>query len=115
MRVKADCRATGEVFWGAEWGNISLLKAWLSGEVEVVTVNHDLARQFAKPLRAVRSEIAVQTMIGHVCFGIESNPAYGDVAVQRLQDFTGETAVLESSGEYFDGGRNSERPEPGLA
>ena len=90
-----------------------MLKAWLSGEVEVVTVNHDLVRQVAKPLRAVRSEIAVQTMIGHVCCGIESNPTYGDIAVQRLQNFTGETAVWETSGEYFDGVRNSERPEPG--
>jgi DNA modification methylase len=39
---------------------------------------------------------------GRVCLGIELNPAYVDVAVQRWQDFTGEAAVLESSGERFD-------------
>jgi len=35
-------------------------------------------------------------------YGIELNPAYVDVAVQRWQDFTGEAALLESSGQSFD-------------
>lgn len=34
---------------------------------------------------------------------IELDPKYVDVIVRRWQDFTGETAVLESSGERFDG------------
>ena len=38
---------------------------------------------------------------GRVCFGVELNPAYVDVAVQRWQAFTGEQAVLAESGETF--------------
>ena len=37
-----------------------------------------------------------------VCLGIELNPAYVDVAVERWRRFTGKSAVLESSGESFD-------------
>jgi len=33
---------------------------------------------------------------------IELDPKYVDVIVRRWQDFTGETAVLESSGEAFE-------------
>lgn len=45
--------------------------------------------------------IAAETT-GRVCFGVELNPAYVDVAVTRWQDFTGERAVLESTGQAFD-------------
>ena len=33
---------------------------------------------------------------------IELDPKYVDVIVRRWQEFTGETAVLESSGQSFD-------------
>ena len=45
--------------------------------------------------------IAAETT-GRVCLGIELNPAYVDVAIQRWQDFTGETAVLEGENRTFD-------------
>ena len=45
--------------------------------------------------------IAAQTT-GRVCLGIELNPAYVDVAVQRWQDFTGEVAVLDGEDRTFD-------------
>ena len=45
--------------------------------------------------------IAAETT-GRVCYGIELNPAYVDVAVERWQVFTGQRAVLESSGQMFD-------------
>jgi DNA modification methylase len=45
--------------------------------------------------------IAAETT-GRVCFGIELNPAYVDVAVERWQQFTGKEAVLSSSGETFN-------------
>ena len=50
--------------------------------------------------------IAAETT-GRVCLGIELNPAYVDVAVERWQRFTGKAAVLEGSGESFSevGGR----------
>lgn len=45
--------------------------------------------------------IAAETT-GRVCLGIELNPAYVDVAVERWQQFTGKDAVLSGSGEAFD-------------
>jgi DNA modification methylase len=44
--------------------------------------------------------IAAETT-GRVCFGIELNPAYVDVAVQRWQNFTGKEAVLDGSDKTF--------------
>lgn len=45
--------------------------------------------------------IAAETT-GRVCFGIELNPAYVDVAVQRWQKFTGKEAVLDGSDKTFN-------------
>jgi DNA modification methylase len=45
--------------------------------------------------------IAAETT-GRVCHGIELNPAYVDVAVERWQRFTGEVASLEGGLENFD-------------
>ena len=45
--------------------------------------------------------IAAETT-GRVCLGIELNPAYVDVAVQRWQQFTGQKALLDSEGLLFD-------------
>ncbi len=44
--------------------------------------------------------IAAETT-GRVCLGIELNPAYVDVAVERWLRFTGKSAVLDGSGESF--------------
>jgi DNA modification methylase len=44
--------------------------------------------------------IAAETT-GRVCLGIELNPAYVDVAVTRWQRFTGQTAVLDGTGQTF--------------
>jgi DNA modification methylase len=45
--------------------------------------------------------IAAETT-GRVCLGIELNPAYVDVAVQRWQKFSGKEAVLEGGDTTFD-------------
>ncbi len=45
--------------------------------------------------------IAAETT-GRVCLGIELNPAYVDVAVERWQRFTGKVAVLDGNGQSFD-------------
>jgi DNA modification methylase len=45
--------------------------------------------------------IAAETT-GRVCIGIELNPAYVDVAVERWQRFTGRQAVLDDDGRSFD-------------
>jgi len=44
--------------------------------------------------------IAAETT-GRVCFGVELNPAYVDVAIERWQQFTGANAVLAETGETF--------------
>ncbi|MGB3795666.1 MAG: DNA methyltransferase, partial [Alteraurantiacibacter sp.] len=44
--------------------------------------------------------IAAETT-GRVCFGIELNAVYVDVAIERWQQFTGANAVLEGTGETF--------------
>ena len=44
--------------------------------------------------------VAAETT-GRVCFGIELNPAYVDVAIERWQSFTGQEAVLAETGETF--------------
>jgi hypothetical protein len=44
--------------------------------------------------------IAAETT-GRACLGIELNPAYVDVAVERWQRFTGKAAVLDGFGGCF--------------
>ena len=45
--------------------------------------------------------IAAETT-GRVCYGIELNPAYVDVAIARWQNLTGQAAVLDGTEETFD-------------
>lgn len=44
--------------------------------------------------------IAAET-IGRVCYGIDIDPIYVDVAVKRWQDFTGKRAILDGDGRAF--------------
>jgi len=44
--------------------------------------------------------IATETT-ARVCYGIELNPAYVDVAIERWQAETGQDAVLDGEGETF--------------
>ena len=56
--------------------------------------------------------IAAETT-GRTCLGIELNPAYADVAVERWQNLTGGAAVLEGDGRSFteiSGERSSASP-----
>ena len=54
--------------------------------------------------------IAAETT-GRVCYGIELNPAYVDVAVERWQQFTGKDAVLAGQDRTFADARQ-ERDGP---
>ena len=45
--------------------------------------------------------IAAETT-GRACFGLELNPAYVDVIIERWQQFTGEAALLEAEGRSFE-------------
>ena len=44
--------------------------------------------------------IAAETT-GRICFGIELDPIYVDVAIRRWQAFTGRAATLQSDGRTF--------------
>jgi len=55
-----------------------------------------------EPFMGSGTTLIAAEMTGRVCYGIELNPAYVDVAVKRWQDFTGEVAVLHGSGDTFN-------------
>jgi hypothetical protein len=38
---------------------------------------------------------------GRICYGLEIDPGYADVAVRRWQEFTGNSATLEGTGQTF--------------
>jgi len=40
-------------------------------------------------------------MTGRCIYAMEISPATVDMAVERWQNFTGEQAIMEDSGEYF--------------
>jgi DNA modification methylase len=44
--------------------------------------------------------IAAETT-GRACYGVELNPAYVNVAIERWQSFSGQEAVLAETGETF--------------
>ncbi|NDB70685.1 MAG: DNA methylase, partial [Methylocystaceae bacterium] len=46
--------------------------------------------------------IIAAEMTGRCCHAIELNPAYVDVAIERWQNFTGQEATLESTGQAFN-------------
>ena len=52
--------------------------------------------------------IAAETT-GRVCYGIELNPAYVDVAITRWQNLTGQTAVLDGTDQTFEALTTSRR------
>ena len=54
-----------------------------------------------EPFSGSGTTIIAGEMTGRCVYAIELSPAYVDVAVKRWQDFTGKTAVLESTGEPF--------------
>jgi DNA modification methylase len=55
-----------------------------------------------EPFSGSGTTIIAAEMTGRACHAIELNPAYVDVAVRRWQEFTGQQAMLESSGVLFD-------------
>lgn len=54
-----------------------------------------------EPFSGSGTTIIAAEMTGRSCHAIELNPAYVDVAIERWQNFTGQDAVLESTGQTF--------------
>lgn len=55
-----------------------------------------------EPFSGSGTTIIAGEMTGRSVYAMELNPPYVDVAVKRWQDFTGQKAVLESSGQTFE-------------
>ena len=54
-----------------------------------------------EPFSGSGTTLIASEMTGRTCFACELDPAYVDVAVRRWQDFTGETATLQATGQTF--------------
>jgi DNA modification methylase len=54
-----------------------------------------------EPFSGSGTTIIATEMTGRCCHAIELNPAYVDVAIERWQNFTGQEAVLEATGQTF--------------
>ena len=63
--------------------------------------NSSAGQAVYEPFSGSGTTIIAAEMTGRAVHAIELNPAYVDVAVQRWQDFTGEQAKLEGSGDLF--------------
>ena len=55
-----------------------------------------------EPFCGSGTSIIAAEQTGRICYAIELNPIYVDVAVKRWQEFTGQKAKLEATGEAFD-------------
>ncbi len=55
-----------------------------------------------EPFSGSGTTIIAGEMTGRHIYAIELSPAYVDVAVTRWQEFTGQTAILESTGKTFE-------------
>lgn len=55
-----------------------------------------------EPFSGSGTTIIAAEQTGRVCYAIELNPAYVDIAIQRWQDFTGKTAIHEETSASFD-------------
>ena len=53
------------------------------------------------PFLGVGSTLIAAEQVGRICYGIELNPIYCDVAIRRWQAFTGQTAIHGESGQSF--------------
>jgi DNA modification methylase len=63
--------------------------------------NSSLGQAIYEPFMGSGTTLIAAETTGRVCFGIEVNPAYVDVAVQRWQQFTGANAMLADTGETY--------------
>lgn len=54
-----------------------------------------------EPFSGSGTTIIAAEMTGRSCHAVELDPVYVDVAINRWQEFTGETAVLEGNGRSF--------------
>ena len=63
--------------------------------------NSGLGQAIYEPFTGSGTTLIAAETTGRVCLGIELNPAYIDVAVERWQRFTGQMATLDGDGRAF--------------
>jgi len=64
--------------------------------------NSNAGQAVYDPFSGSGTTIIAAEMLGRACHAIELSPSYVDVAVLRWQQFTGQAATLERTGETFD-------------
>jgi hypothetical protein len=64
--------------------------------------NTRLGEAIYDPFLGSGTSLIAAEMTGRVCYGIELNPVFFDVAVRRWQQFTGRAARHQASGQPFD-------------
>jgi DNA modification methylase len=64
--------------------------------------NSSIGQAVYEPFMGSGTTLIAAETCQRVCLGIELNPAYVDVAVQRWQHLTGEKATLDGDGREFD-------------
>ena len=55
-----------------------------------------------EPFLGSGTTLAAAELTERVCYGIELDPKFVDVVVQRWQTLSGQNAILESDGRAFD-------------
>lgn len=55
-----------------------------------------------EPFSGSGTTIMAAEKSGRLCYAIELNPLYVDMSIRRWQEFTGNSAILESTGQTFD-------------
>ena len=69
---------------------------------EMIAAWSDPGDLLYEPFTGSGSQLIAATNLGRICFGMELDPAYCDVAVRRWQLMTGNTVTHAESGESFE-------------
>ena len=64
--------------------------------------NSSMGQAVYEPFSGSGTTLIAAETCGRICLAVELDPAYVDVAVQRWQHLTGETATLDGEGASFD-------------
>lgn len=68
----------------------------------VIDTVFNLSRTVLDPFSGTGTTMIACQKLGRKSYSLEISPQYCDVSIRRWQDFTGQQAVLESTGEKFD-------------
>ncbi len=71
--------------------------------------NSDPGQAIYEPFLGSGTTLVAAQSTGRMCYGVEIDPLYVDVAIRRWQAFTGEKARRLNDGQYFDVAEQCER------